>query len=85
MSLLINVEPPSLPPALATMVEVFNQNQNNFVSTIDFLKAGILSPAAGVAKLKKKGAIIVTELRTVTDSSGKQRKNVAHYKLVGWN
>ena len=79
------IEPPSLSPALAAMVEVFNQNQNNFVSTIGFLNAGTLSPAAGVAKLKSKGAIIVTELRTVTDSKGKSRKNIAHYKLVRWS
>lgn len=83
--MLINNNEIKLQPALVAIVEVFNENPNKYVNTLDFLRAGTLSPAAGVAKLKSKGAIIVTELRTVTDSKGKSRKNIAHYKLVRWS
>ena len=73
-----------LPTSLAAIVDVFNDNPNDYVNTLDFLKAGVLSPAAGIARLKKLGAIIEVEQRSVTDATGTLRKNVAHYKLVGW-
>lgn len=83
--MLINNNEIKLQPALAAIVEVFNENPNIPISTLDLLKAGVLSPAAGIAKLKNLGAIIVTELRSVTDANGILRKNVAHYKFVRWS
>lgn len=83
--MLINNNEIKLQPALVAIVEVFNENPNKYVNTLYFLRAGVLSPAAGIAKLKKLGAIIVTELRSVTDANGTLRKNVAHYKFVRWS
>lgn len=82
--MIINNTEIHLQPALAAMVAVFNENPNNFVSTIDFLKADVMSAAAGISRLKILGAVIETEQRSVTNATGTFRKNVAHYKLVGW-
>ncbi|MDG1074054.1 MAG: hypothetical protein P8O76_03720 [Methylophilaceae bacterium] len=81
----INNNEIKLPPSLQAIVEVFNDNPNEYVNTLGFLRAGVLSSAAGLAKLKNLGAIIVTERKSVTDATGTLRKNVAHYKLVGWS
>lgn len=66
-------------PALIEMLDIFNASQSEYVSTLDFL-----SPAAGIVRLKEKGAIIETITKTVTDPNGRSRKGIAHYKLVGW-
>ena len=71
-------------PALLELLEVLMDNQHKYMSTLDLLTNGILSPAAGIARLKQAGAIIKTITRTVTDSSGRTRKRIAHYKIVGW-
>lgn len=83
--MLINNNEIKFQPSLKAILDIFNQNQNEYVNTLDFLRAGVLSPAAGIAKLKNQGAIIVTVLRSVTDATGTFRKNIAHYKLVGWS
>ena len=74
-----------LQPSLVEIIKIFNEAPSEFISTLDFINKGVLSPAAGIAKLKNNGAIIVTELRMVMDSTGRLRKNIAHYKLVGWS
>ena len=83
--MLINNNEIKFQPSLKAILDIFNQNQNEYVNTLDFLRAGVLSPAAGIAKLKNQGAIIVTVLRSVTDATGTFHKNIAHYKLVGWS
>jgi len=80
----INLQEITLQPALTAIVEIFNDNEGIFVSTLGFIRAGALSPAAGIVRLKAKGAIIETITRTVIDDSGHEHKRVAHYKLVGW-
>jgi len=82
--MIINNNEAKLSPSLAAIVAVFNENPNIPISTIDFLKADVLSAAAGISRLKRLGAIIETEQRSVTNATGTLRKNVAHYKLIGW-
>ena len=84
MLMLTNNKEIKLPPSLQAIVDVFNQNPNDYVNTLDFLRAGVLSTADGIAKLKKLGAIIVTEQKSVTDTNGILRRRIAHHKLVGW-
>ena len=71
-------------PSLIEMLDIFNAKKPDYVSTLDFLSAGVLSPAAGISRLKASGAIIETETRTVVDRSGKTRKRIACYRLAGW-
>ena len=40
-------------PALAELLLVLMANQNTYMSTVDLLRNGILSPAAGIARLKQ--------------------------------
>jgi len=80
----INLENLDLQPSLLEMVEILIENQFDYVSTLDFLRNGVLSPAAGIVRLKSKGAVIETVTRSVTDTSGRVRKGIAHYKLVEW-
>lgn len=79
----INNKELSNQPALVEMLDIFNASQSEYVSTLDFLSKGVLSPAAGIVRLKEKGAIIETITKTVTDPNGRSRKGIAHYKLVG--
>lgn len=81
--MIINIQAPALNGLLTEIVEILNANQSNYVSTIDFLKQGILSPAAGIARLKEKGVVIETIYQTITDGLGKRRKRIACYKIVG--
>lgn len=70
-------------PALTELLIVLMSNQNKYMSTLDLLGSGILSPAAGIARLKEKGVVIETIYQTVIDRSGRSRKRVACYKVVG--
>ena len=79
----INIQAQNLPRALKEMVEILNANQSDYVSTLDLLRKGILSPAAGIARLKKKGVIFETIYQTITDGSGRAHTGVACYKIVG--
>ena len=82
--MIINIQAPDdLQRSLVEIVALLNTSQPNYVSTLDFLKNGILSPAAGIARLKRKGVIIETVYQTMIDSSGRVRKKIACYRLVG--
>lgn len=70
-------------PALAELLIVLMANQDKHMSTLALLGCGILSPAAGIARLKERGVMIETIYQTVADRSGKLRKGVACYKVVG--
>jgi len=82
--MIIDYEQLSLQPALVEMVKILNANENRFVSTIEFLQQGVISPAAGISRLKDKGAIIDKITRTEIDVFGVARKKIACYKIVGW-
>ena len=79
----INTEELDLQPSLVEIVDVLNANHPNYVSTLDFLKCGVLSPAAGIARLKKKGVLIDKITKTIVDESGKSHKRIAFYTIVG--
>ena len=79
-----NNEDISLQPLQAEVMALFNQNPYNRISTYDFRKSGIGSPAQCIANLKSKGAIIEKELKSATDESGRVHKNVAWYIFKGW-
>lgn len=70
-------------PALMELLHVLMSNQNVYMSTIDLLRNGILSPAAGIARLKDRGVMVETIYQDVDDGSGKTRKRIACYKIVG--
>ena len=70
-------------PALAELQLVLMANPNKYMSTLDLLQNGILSPAAGIARLKEQGEIIETIYQSIVDRSGRTRKRVACYKIVG--
>lgn len=70
-------------PVLAELLLVLTANQNAYISTLDLLYNGILSPAAGIARLKEQGVIIETLYQSIVDRSGRTRKRIACYKIVG--
>jgi hypothetical protein len=53
------------------------------MNTLDLLHNGILSPSAGIARLKEQGAIVTTIYQSIVDASGRTRKRIACYKIVG--
>lgn len=69
--------------ALVELLNALMTNQKAHMSTLDLLSAGILSPAAGIARLKEHGVIFETIYQSVVDKSGRVRKRVACYKIVG--
>jgi hypothetical protein len=70
-------------PALAELLLVLMANQHRYMSTLDLLGNGILSVAAGIARLKDKGVVFGTLYKSINDSSGRTRPRVACYKIVG--
>lgn len=70
-------------PALAELLLVLMANKNTYMSTVELLQNGILSPAAGIARLKEQGVIIETLYQSIVDRSGRTRKRIACYKIVG--
>ena len=70
-------------PTLAELLLVLMANQNTHMSTVALLENGILSPAAGIARLKEKGVTFETIYQSIVDGSGRTRKRVACYKIVG--
>ncbi len=76
--------PIKLQPVQSKAITQFFQNKNTFISTFDFRKNGIMSPAQCINKLKTKGAIIQTIKKPAMDESGNLHNRVAHYKLMGW-
>ena len=70
-------------PALAELLLILMANQNTYTSTIDLLENGILSPAAGIARLKDQGVIVETIYQSIVDRFGRTRKRIACYKIIG--
>jgi hypothetical protein len=70
-------------PVLADLLLVLMANINLYMSTLALLENGILSPAAGIARLKEKGVIFETIYQSVNDRSGRPHQKVACYKIIG--
>lgn len=69
--------------ALVELLLVLMANQNAYMSTIDLQESGVLSPAAGIARLKEQGVIVETIYQTKIDRFGTPRKRIACYKIIG--
>lgn len=70
-----------------TLAEVLNkviENGGRGVSTIDLNESGVLSPASHICKLRRKGALIRTDLKDAYDAHGRKHPQVAHYVYEGW-
>jgi hypothetical protein len=78
-----NIQELNKHPALAELLLVLMANQHTYMSTLALLHNGILSPAAGIARLKKRGVTVETINQSIVDRSGRLRKRIACYKLVG--
>lgn len=70
-------------PALLELLHVLMASQHTHMSTIALQECGILSPAAGIARLKEQGVIFETIYQSIVDRFGKARKRIACYKIVG--
>lgn len=70
-------------PALTELLHVLMANQNIHMSTIALQANGILSTAAGIARLKEQGVIFETIYQSIVDKSGRTRKRIACYKITG--
>lgn len=68
----------------AEVLALFNQSPYKEISTLEFRKEGIASPAQCIAQLKAKGAIIERVLKLAMDESGKWHPRVAFYLFKGW-
>ena len=78
-----NIQELKKQPVLAELLLVLMANQNTYMSTIALLENGILSPAAGIARLKEEGVMVETIYQSIIDRSGRIRKKIACYKIVG--
>ena len=78
-----NIEEVKKQPALAELLLILMANQNRYMSTVGLLENGILSPAAGIARLKDQGVIVETIYQSIVDRFGRTRKRIACYKIIG--
>ena len=70
-------------PALVELLLILLANKHKHMSTLDLLRHGILSPAAGIRRLKELGVCFDTVYQSMVDGSGRTRKRIACYKIVG--
>ena len=68
----------------AITVSLLSSNPIREISSLDLRAKGVRSPNQSIARIKAKGAIITSTLRTITDENGKVHKGIACYKLQGW-
>lgn len=68
----------------AITVSLLSSDSNSETTSLDLRAKGVKSPNQAIARIKKKGAIITSTLRTITDEFGNVHKGIACYKLVGW-
>ena len=78
-----NIQDLNKQPALAELLLALMANKSAYMSTLALLESGILSPAAGIARLKEHGVIVETIYQSIVDNSGRTRKRIACYKIVG--
>ena len=73
-----------LPPKLAKMLNRLISSSPEWVSTIDFLRDGILNPTPGIGELRKRGVVLEAKSVEVVLPNGNVHKRVRHYRLIGW-
>lgn len=74
----------SLPPRLAKTLELVIDSDISGVSTVELNQRGCLNPSKSISELRKQGAVIFTELRSVEDHGGEIHQRVGHYIYCGW-
>ncbi len=82
--LLSNTPQKNLNPREANTLRLFMQNPYGYVSTFEFRKNGIVSPAQSIHQLKKKGAVIERIFKPALDDTGALHNKIAWYRLKGW-
>lgn len=78
-----NIQELNKQPTLAERLLVLMANQNTYMSTVALLENGVLCPAAGIARLKEQGVVVETIYQSIVDRSGRTRKRIACFKIVG--
>ena len=73
-----------LSPALADLIIRIIEAGPDGINTLELYHEGILSVYNHVSTLKKKGAIIDTELKPANDHQGRMHPGIAHYSYKGW-
>lgn len=68
----------------AITVSLLSSNTTSEITSLDLRAKGVKSPNQSIARIKKKGAIITSIRRTITDKFGKVHKGIACYTLQGW-
>ena len=74
----------TLPRHLAEVIELVIEADFMGINTIQLYKAGFVSPAKAIYKLRKAGALIETQLEDTCYAGGKRHKRVANYIYRGW-
>ncbi|MDG1725880.1 MAG: helix-turn-helix domain-containing protein [Emcibacteraceae bacterium] len=73
----------NLSPREASTLRLLQQNPYGYVSTFEFRKNGVVSPAQSIHKLKKKDFIIERIFKPALDDTGAIHNKVAWYHLKG--
>lgn len=73
-----------LSPKLDKILQLLNSRPRAWVTTLDFYRKGIMSPAGGICELRKLGAIIEVKSTDVMLANGTVYKRVRHYCFKGW-
>jgi hypothetical protein len=68
----------------AITVSLLSSNTTSEITSLDLRAKGVKSPNQSIARIKKKGAIITSIRRTITNKFGKVHKGIACYTLQGW-
>jgi hypothetical protein len=72
-----------LQPNEINAVKLLSINLNKEFNTLELLEEGITSSPQCMWRLKQKGAIIESTLRTITDEFGEVHTPIAPYKIAG--
>ena len=62
---------------------VLNALKKKPITTYDFRKQGVCSPAGSISRLRKQGHHIETKRKSIVDDFGIKRHRVAEYRLKG--
>lgn len=74
----------TLPRHLGKVLQHIINAGSEGVTSFELSSFGCLNPIGAISHLKKRGALISTELRDFTDPLGEIHHRVAHYTYYGW-
>ena len=73
-----------LPAALAATLRLIIDAPIGGIATPELQRAGIVAVHNNIAELKRRGAVIHTDMGHFTDQHGKCLRRIAHYSYKGW-